>query len=281
LVIFAAVLFGSSAVQAFFDFSHDWHALRVTWNANPLSSWGFDKMPRTLDENKGQFQLKDDQCAGEGNKFVGQRYWYKQDPALVLLFDKNGIIAGIQTSALKSKFTPDPKSKDKYFIDDGDYWTMTAYFVDPSTICSQGRTKDDLKSQGTGTGLWLQYGNNAITNSMNIPLKEEDIKKTLWGHGKCFYTMGQHYWFNISKSMECGDVAPNCLLYNKGKLTGFCFAPNYYLDSSRYDSPAPTIKVLTKFLDPVPDCFYTDPSFQKQSTVHVYFNEKPQVTSWC
>jgi len=30
--------------------------------------------------------------------FRGQRYWFKNDPATILLFDKNGYIAGIQTS---------------------------------------------------------------------------------------------------------------------------------------------------------------------------------------
>jgi charged multivesicular body protein 7 len=278
-IILVLFLGAATAVQAsFFDLSKDWNALRVTWGFRPF--WALDKMPRTTAEATDGFSLKDDQCKTGNGKFVGQRYWYKQDPSVILLFDVQGTIAGIQTSVLKTQYSPSKLSQDKYFIDDGDYWTITAYFVDPSTVCNTGRSASEL-SQGTGTGLWLQYGTDAIKSSLNIPLNEDDIKKTNWGHGKCFKTMGQHYWFNISASMDCGDVAPNCLLYNNKKLTGFCFAPNYYVDGNRYDFPAPTIDVLTKFLDPVPDCFKTDPGFQKQSTVHVFFAEHPELTSWC
>jgi charged multivesicular body protein 7 len=270
-----------AATQAnLFDFSLDWNALRVSWYVNPLSPWGFDRLPRTLEENAGEFTLLDDQCATAGAKFVGQRYWYKEDPAVILLFDKNGVIAGIQTAAPKTQFTPYP-SLQKYYLDDGDYWTLTAYFVDPSTVCTQGRTADDLKTQGTGNGLWLQFGPNPTTDSVNIPVNEDDIKQSKWGFGKCFYTMGQHYWYNVSQSMDCGDFVPNCLLYNKGKLTGFCFAKNAVLESDRYDNPAPTNNVVKKFLNPVPDCFFKDQSYEKLSTVHVYFTDKPQVTSWC
>jgi charged multivesicular body protein 7 len=158
---------------------------------------------------------------------------------------------------------------------------MTAYFVDPSTICTTGRTKDDLEKQGTGTGLWLQHGPNSLTDCVNIPLKEDDIKKTKWGNGKCFKTMGVHYWLNMSKGMDCSYNVPNCLLYNGGVLTAFCFTNNFHHDSKRYDSPAPTPEVENKFLDPVPDCFFQDPSFAIQSTMHVFFTESPFTTSWC
>jgi len=279
---FIILFFLAVAVNAnYFDLSHNWKALRVSWYANPVSSWGFDKMPRHLAESKA-FQQKDDMCADGGKKFVGYRYWYKQDPALILLFDRNGVIAGLQTSAPKSKFTPPANLKDKYYIDDGDYWTLTSYFVDPSTIC-KGRTSEDLEKQGTGTGLWLQYGQDPIKDSIRIPTNEADIKETNWGSGKCFYTMGQHYWLNVSKGMDCGDFVPNCLLYNKGKLTGFCFAKNVNLvdQSNRYDSPAPTNKVVGKFLNPVPDCMFKDPSYFQLSTLHVYFTQGPRLTSWC
>jgi len=280
VIIYALLPF--LAVNAnFFDCSHDWNALRVSWYANPFSSWGFNKMPRHLAENK-DFEKKDDMCANGGQKFVGHRYWYKQDPTLILLFDRNGMIAGIQTAAPKSKFTPPAAAKDKYFVDDGDFWTSTAYFVDPSTICTQGRNKTELDAQGTGTGLWLQYGPNAVKDSVRIPVNESDVKPTKWGSGKCFWTMGQHYWYNVSKDSNCDEIPPNCLLYNKGRLTGFCFTKNTNIidTSNRYDSPAPSYQVLGKFMDPVPDCF-KDPKYTKLSTMHVYFVESPRATSWC
>jgi len=79
-------------------------------------------MPRTtIDTSTANFDFKDDFCGGSkittyktlqnyyyksglicysfaaDTRFRGVRYWYKGDPATVLLFDKAGYIAGIQT----------------------------------------------------------------------------------------------------------------------------------------------------------------------------------------
>jgi len=236
-------------------------------------------MPRELTEKLGDFKLRDNLCNVENAKFLGQRYWAKSDPALSLIFDKNGIIAGVQTSFPKSQYTPFPYQENTRFVDDGDYWALTTYFVDPNTICGDGRTHDQLKNDGTGTGLWLQYGSDPIKDSIHIPMLESDVKNTDWKFGKCFYTMGNHYWYNVTKDMPCDHFMPNCLLYNKGKLNAFCFSVNADFTSPRYEHP--TTNVLDKFIDPVPGCMYTDPSFKKLSTMHVYFDDEAEYTSWC
>jgi hypothetical protein len=251
-----------------------WNGLSATWTYLPNK--GFDEMPRQLSE-KHDFVLKDNLC--NGGKFRGQRYWSNSDPALMLLFDKNGIIAGMQTSAPKSKFTPLPGSKG--FVDDGDLWTQTVYFVEPSTICKTGRTKEELEKDGTGTGLWIQHGPDPTKNVINLPLNEEEIKKTKWGSGRCFPTMGQHYWFDLSSDMNCKDFFPTCLLYNGNKLTGFCFAKNVNLESPHYDVPRATPSGINATMNPVPKCFFSEPSFQVNSAIHVYFHKNPRDTSNC
>ena len=40
----------------------------------------------------------DDLCDVAGAPFVGQRWWVPGDPALVLIYDKNGYIAGMQVN---------------------------------------------------------------------------------------------------------------------------------------------------------------------------------------
>jgi len=269
----------AAAQASLFDTS-SWNALRVTWNAIPFKGW--DKVPRQVSEMKGDFVLKDDLCAtGKGN-LIGQRYWYKdKDPALMLLFDKNGFIAGIQTSVLKSAFTPPAQLQNKNFADDGDYWTLSAYFIDPSLICAAGRTQDEFNKTGTGTGLWIQMGPNAVTDSYHVPSSEDEIKTSKWGHGKCFWTMGQHYWYNVSKDMSCDDFVPNCLLYNGGKLNAFCFATNGNFPSDRYDWPHPKNTVIKQFMDPEPDCFFSDPTYKIESTIHIYFNDNARLGSLC
>jgi charged multivesicular body protein 7 len=260
-----------------------WDGLRVTWSLNPFNGWGFDPMPRDLAE-KGGLQLRDNQCNTSNAKFVGQRYWFKKDaaldPAITLIYDTKGIIAGIQTSIPKSSnYTLPTGISSRQYADDGDYWTLTAYFVDPSTICTSGRSKEQLKQEGTGNGLWLQSGPDPIKDSVRIPINESEVKQTNWKLGKCFWTMGNHYWYNVTKDMSCGNFVPNCLMYNKGKLTAFCFSVNADLPGPRYEHP--TAELANKFIDPVPDCFFSDPTFKKLSTIHVYLIDSPRTSSWC
>jgi len=94
------------------------------------------------------------------------------------------------------------------------------------------------------------------------------MKLTKWGFGKCFYAMGQHYWYNISTDMPCNNFVPYCILYNKGVLNAFCFAMSGVFESPRYEHP--TAVVTKGFMDPVPQCFYNEPDYEKQTTLHVY-----------
>lgn len=275
VVIFLALVFAASAAKLP-DLTNKWHGLKVTWNINPLSQNAFNDLPRTIDE-KSEFTFRDDLCKKRNSKFVGQRYWANKDPALSLLFDRNGYIAGIQTSVAKSLFKPAHMN----YVDDGEYWTLTAYFIDPSLICGEGRTQEEFEKTGTGTGLWIQQGPKPISDVYNVPLKEKDIKNTKWGSGRCHWTMGVHYWYNVTSDMNCNDFQPECLLYNEGKLTAFCFAINGKYSSDRYDSPHANAKSIAGFMNPVPKCFTKNPTYSIQSTMHIYFAANPQVTSNC
>jgi len=259
---FALLLIGGIA----YGQSPEWTSLKVTYSFDPTSPWGFAEMPLDLNGDLGGFHFRDDQCK-VGKSFLGQRYWYKDDPSISLLFDTKGIIAGMQTSIAKSDFTPPAVQTNRQFLDDGDYWTITAYFVDPNIICGQGRTPEDLKKEGTGTGLWLQNGPDPIKDSVLIPMNEADLKNTAWTPGKCFKTQGMHYWYNVTETMSCDNFLPNCLMYNGGRLNVFCFAPSTVLSSPRFEHP--TAEHASGFIDPVQDCFF-DPDYNL-STIHVYF----------
>jgi len=244
-----------------------WNDLRVTFGVNPFSQWDFDELPRNANGDLQSFALKDDQCTA-GSLFVGKRYWYDKDPAVLLIFDVNGYIAGIQSSAPKTVWTPAANMLGNYVLADGDMYTETVYFVDPSTICNGGRTADQYASQGTGTDLYIQMGPDPLKDIFKVPINEADMKTTKWGYGKCFWGMGQHYWYNVTSDMSCANFVPYCLLYNNGKLNAFCFSLNAPLTSERYEHPTAT--QAKGFLDPVPDCFKSDPTYATLSTMHVY-----------
>ena len=53
---------------------------------------------------------------------------------------------------------------------------MTVYFVDPSTVCFDGRTSSQFKEEGTGNALYLVSGPDAVQTNIKMPVTEEEIK---------------------------------------------------------------------------------------------------------
>lgn len=71
-----------------------------------------------------------------------------------------------------------------------DVYILTAYFIDPKTICqSNGNTIRKLGS--VGTGLWLQNGTDPIRDSFTVPINQSEIHTTKWVQGACFISMGK------------------------------------------------------------------------------------------
>ncbi|CAF1451014.1 unnamed protein product [Rotaria sordida] len=254
----------------------EWDSLKVTWGPNPLSREYFVKQPRTTAEaKKNGFEPIAGQCEG---KFLGQRYIKGKDVGVILIFDKQGTIAGVQMAIPTSMITEKTFKflSQRMFNRDNivgiDVYILTAYFVDPSTICTSGRDATGLKNEGTGTGLWLQNGTNPISDSVQAPLYESGVSATKWTKGACFPSMGVHYWYDNRLEKDCDDFFPSFLMYNKGKLTGFGWAAvGKYEYTKRTEFPP--YSAIKSFLNPVPTCMeqrYKDVG--GFTTMHIYFN---------
>jgi len=255
-----------------------WDGLRVTWDLNPFNTWAFNALPRDInhDDMKG-FVMKDDQCAA-GSVFRGRRYWYGNDPAVLTLYDVNGYIAGKQTSIPKSQYTPSAYNTGHPFISDGDYWTLTVYFVDPATICSTGRSAAEYANEGTGYGMWIQNGTNPDTDYVKLPDTELAASSTKWNKGKCVPTMGVHYWYATSTDMPCDQFFPFFPMFNGGKLNAVGILLNVNLESKRYEA---THGFPGSFITPPPACMAVDPSYQHTSTMHLYMTDWPRTSCLC
>lgn len=248
--------------------SAQWNDLKVTWGVNPLSWSNFASLPRTeSDALKNKWTL-DKSCS---NGLNGNRYVLNGDRAVMLIFSSKGLIAGIAAGIPKNlPFNFPSQQQQLYFNDEGDFWSITAYFIDPSSVCSDRRLYS--------TGDRLVFKSDSF--SRNVSLDEPNIEK-FWTKGKCFYTMGNHYWANIrgiqlDKNCEPDDFLPIFLLYNKGKLNGFGWAFNANLSSPRYEHPPKSS--ISGFFAEVP-AFFSDPtkSSNKLSTLHIYLDSSPRL----
>ena len=180
------------------------------------------------------------------------------------------MITGIASDIPKNLPFNFPSAKiQKYFNDEGQSYTISAYFVDPSTFC--------VKQNGYApTGDRLVFKSKTFEQS--IALNENQIASE-WTQGKCFYTMGQHYWSDVigplDENTKSENFVPIFLQYNKGKLNGFGWALNADLPSTRYEHQ--TRPVLGGFFKNIPKFMYDKTQVGVLSTLHIYLDSTPQL----
>jgi hypothetical protein len=260
--IFCFLTFISITLSSDFLFPKKWNGLKVTWGINLFKS--FNSLPRTeQDAISKNWKLESD-CS----KVNGKRYVLNEDTAVMLIFDQEGIIAGISSAVPKNLPFNFPSAKvQEYMMDEGAFYTITAYFTDPNTVCSSNKA-----SQVTGDRLLIV----GQTKQLNIALNQSDVSD-FWTKGKCFKTMGVHYWSDLSGALsddtEMDDFFPMFLLYNRGKLNGFGWAFNADLKSDRYEHPPPFSFPL--FFNKVPKSLIDSTKAGVISTLHIYLDNMP------
>jgi hypothetical protein len=188
----------------------EWDDLKITWSLNPFDTNSFMRVPRTEAEALDQGWTKERNCSQD---FLGNRYLLNGDRAVMLLFDWRGNIAGMSAGIPKGlPYIPSAKTK-KLFTDEGDFYSISAYFTDPETVCTE--TKEVTRR--TGDRLIFKSQSTRI----QVPMEQINLT-SFWTPGQCISSMGMHYWSEaegpVSKITLQNDFLPIFLLYNNGKL---------------------------------------------------------------
>ena len=160
----------------------------------------------------------------------------------------------------------------KYFNDEGDVWSISAFFTEPSNVCSQNFSTNSMPIIGDRL---LIVSNQA---SVSLPLLEKDVT-SFWTKGKCFWTMGQHYWGSavgqVNVNTKAEDFLPFFLMYNHGELNVFGLLFNANLNSIKYEHPS--VKLFPFFTNEVPNEFKDPTKAGILTSMHVYFDKRPLI----
>jgi hypothetical protein len=264
---------------------NEWSDFRTHYNLNALN--GFFKMGRTEAEAEGWTKINTVcESAGDGNSFAGFRYENPEDEGVVLIFDVNGIIAGIQARMAHDSILSDgPLNPFRYDLvpmfqniteNDKTYFILTAYFVQPEIICTVGRNETDLETEGTGTGLWFQNGPTP-TDLILVSKNRTEAINDGWTKNSCFPGMGSHNFFAVEtyESKNCTESQPTFLLFNKqDELQGFGFTVTGNAESKYFEHP-PNAAISIILGEPVPQCVLDSNTLLGTTTMHVYFVPQP------
>jgi len=240
----------------------DWDRLTVTFGK-------FKGLPtsKTAAESAGWTAFGT--CA-QGYNF--NRYILGDDLGALLLFDNLGNIAGYAIGTTNENPVNRPDVWTKETLNGKTFNTLAFYFQDPTTVCKRTAGVNNqltLSKVGdvTADRVWMQAGKNFLP----LPLSQALADKTAgFVKGGCFFTMGVHYWYNVSTAQACTDFFPLFALYNRGQLNGFGIGQwNYNDPSPRNEHPGGS--VLKVFFDNnIPTCLLGS---EPISTQHVYLTQ--------
>ncbi|XP_077538751.1 uncharacterized protein LOC144151535 [Haemaphysalis longicornis] len=252
-----------------------WDDLRVTWGMRNWKAGAFAQMPLTAKqaEDVGFVRLND-RCAGT---FHGYRFIKDEDPSVVLLYDVNGIIAGLQSGFHVQNSRTHPRMG--YLMDylGGKYLQfLTVYFIPPELICTRGRSLRELEEEGIGSNVYLQRKEEALSCLVTAPRYDDDLRNSLWVREACYPGMGRHYFWNITEDMPCEQLFPVYVTFYRGEIVSFGFLHSLAPPSSGRFERVIKENIGTYLLRP-PKCLekeLTTPG-TRFSSLHVYLVSKP------
>ena len=170
------------------------------------------------------------------------------------------------------------------------YYMTTAYFKDPSEICSPSETDDDgvIVNQ-----LYFEVGDDLL----EVPMTASEATTELgWFQHKCFPNMGTHYILydpQNADTISCDDIPPIQLMYHDNVLHGWVLAQIFdfemiipagttlqdWLEVNPWE-PLSQLGVTFTFNDP-PNCLMEEGGLLDNPGVngqHVYIRDWSQIS---
>jgi len=189
----------------------------------------------------------------------GIRYVYQNDLALVIMFDNNNNLAGVQVGI---NTQPPAPITPPWENQNNGWWTITLFFEDPNNVCS---SQQRPKMTVLGDRLTLRNGNTG--EYIDMALNTSSLP-SIWVQSPCFVTMGTHYWYNITANMNCDYFYPVGLMYTSDNLVTFLVDIGQTQSSTRWEHPTASVLELFFNADTMPQCLLA--SGLTLSTMHFF-----------
>lgn len=235
--------------------------------------------PRTVEDatNKGWKPVGINGCTSDEAVWPGTRMIPPLDiPDMVLIYDVDGNVAGMQSGAPASEFEGGVCPNSYYIsnkLQGTEFCLATFYFTDPATICSKGQKKDALIFQ---EGATYKEADKLVT----IPWTWSQALKDNWVEENYFVGMGHHFTPYEAEPENCPGIRPYQLLYglnekNECVITGLVWQhPSTTTERDSFEKP--TSIVLPIILKNPATCKLKLGDRGMITTSHVFFGYSTQ-----
>ncbi|XP_049814417.1 uncharacterized protein LOC126260949 [Schistocerca nitens] len=285
MVAFRALVFFVACVAAALAEESAWDGLRVRWSVLGLADIfhlsAFFDMPKTVSDATSDGWVE---AVDSGVTSNVTTYCMENDPRVCMLYDANGVAAGIDVSVVVddvSNLGVDfDWSSQELFVEMERFgipiYRTRVYWV-PEDVVTEGRS---TWKNGLGSGLWFEGKNGRV----EIPIEQSQIEsETLYTEQACIPTMGIHYYHNMTESADCSQFHPYFLLVGKdsGKVHGVGFQTFGKASKTNRewfeDIPSAAIKPTVPHS---PDCLVEWVEQYGVISLHVYFRDN-ELTILC
>jgi len=236
----------------------------------------YDSIPITATEAKSEGWTIQGTCdPNRGYKASFSASGPTESNPIALFFTAAGQVAGIgvnvygqvkQSLVNQGYFEVVDAANQIYFI--------AVSFRNASMMCSGAQSNDTL-----GDTLII----NAGKLSRPIPLTEKDTTMGNWTRGSCFYSMGYHWFYDLSSapvmSWQAANMLPIVPMYSNGVINAFFFASSVVQQGLFYANWWDSIPLLDflmckNWCDS--SCTFHDTS--AWSTMHIYLRDYTKAT---
>ncbi|XP_047115342.1 uncharacterized protein LOC124795377 [Schistocerca piceifrons] len=258
-----------------------WDGLRVRWSVLGLVDIfhlaSFFDMPKTVSDATSDGWVA---AVDSGVTSNVTTYCMEDDPRVCMLYDANGIAAGIDVSVLVDDVSGldvdyDWDSQEMFVRMERfgvPIYRTRVYWVSEDEL-NEGRS---TWKNGLGSGLWFEGKNGRL----EIPIEQAKIESdTPYTEQACIPTMGTHYYYNMTETSDCSQFFPYFLLVDgrSGKLHGVGFQTygKASKKSRNWFEAIPTAAIKPT-VPHSPDCLVDWVDKVGVISLHVYFkdNEK-------
>ncbi|OXA51100.1 uncharacterized protein LOC110853358 [Folsomia candida] len=259
-----------------------WNDFRVKYDINPIGNFNRQPQLESGAITLGWAPVTTGNDCQNGGEYLGFRYIMPGDNSLGLIYDVNGVIAGLQMMLPHDLILPNNTfnfGANTFFKNvtyDKEYFVLTAYIVEPEIICTTGRNESDLIDVGIGTGVWVQDGASPGTY-LQIPDLREEALNSGWSNNNCFGGMGTHSWYRMEdyEATNCTEQVPVFGLWSRTmELQGFGFSVPGTTVNKNFENP-PTVAMQLIAGAPAPQCLFDSNNLIGSTTMHVYFINNP------
>lgn len=183
----------------------------------------FYKIPRSISEAESEGWRRTERPPGPLKEL---RMYCPPGRYVCPLFDTAGFVAGLQISVPVDEFET-PLKPEKRFVkwhaaaSDGepakDYWSATQFYVSEESLKAGAGPQIENGNTLQDGGVWV---NGLDGRLMRIPCTEAELNTTKFKKQNCIPNMGTHYYYNMTKELNCEDLVPWFALITETELVG-------------------------------------------------------------